>query len=604
MKIYVTLLIIFAIIIVAILFFLRHSESVSASQKSLIWFKNELNVFAAEATRLEHAFNHISQNDSASVDEAKNAFKKCRMQYKRISFFMEYFFPEEAKICNGPPVQEAENQQIEFKEPLGLQVIESLLYKSNFALYKEDLIKQANMLARTATSFSPLLSDFKTKDVELLESLHLELIRIITLYITGYDAPEIKSGIEEAHESLSTIEINLAPLIKGYEQEDSIEYYFTKGKQYLATHLDFDSFDRLLFITNYALPLERDLNKFINEKGYSLKTFSALNIHSKDLFSPEALDKKAFPHTEDETDSLVANLGKQLFFETALSGNSTRSCGSCHSPTAFFSDRLSRNKTMDGTADLLRNTPGLFYSSYQYAQFWDGRVRTLEDQIHTVLRSKTEMNSSDDTIITRLKNNPAYSSAFKKIWTKNPEINFEHAAGALAAYIRTLTPFKSPFDRYMRGDKSALSAPQQRGFNLFMGKAKCGSCHFAPLFNGLLPPNYNTTEYEVLGTPSDDNLESPHSDSDQGRYTFMALSLFKGAFKTPTVRNAAMTAPYMHNGKFSTLEKVIDFYDRGGGAGLGLDVPGQTLSSSPLHLTKQEKAEIIAFIESLTDNDK
>jgi cytochrome c peroxidase len=601
MKIYLILLAIFGAIVIGVIIMLPGKRSESASEKSVAWFKNESKAFAVTATDLKEALRHLSAKDTSSVIHAKQVLKKCRVQYKRIAFFLEYFFPEEAIICNGPPVQEAEDTQEEFREPVGLQVMESLLYAENPAAYQHKLIQQADMLARTASSFSPLLNDFKVDNNELLESLNLELIRIITLYITGYDAPELKSGIEEAHESLSTIETILSPYINQHKQNDSLEYYLATGKQYLKTHLDFNSFNRLFFITSYALPIERGLNRLVSETGYSQKTFAALNIHSKDLFAPEALDKKAFPHTEDETDSLVANLGKQLFFETALSGNSSRSCNSCHSPESFFTDKLARNKTMDGTADLPRNTPGLFYAGYQYAQFWDGRVKTLEDQINTVLKSKTEMNSSTDTIIKRLNHNPVYLTAFKKIWSKSPEVNFQHAAGALAAYIRTLSPFKSPFDHYMQGDKSALSVAQQRGFNLFMGKAKCGTCHFAPLFNGLLPPNYNTTEYEVLGTPTDDNLEHAHSDTDLGRYTFKSLSLFKGAFKTPTVRNAAMTAPYMHNGKFSSLEKVIDFYDKGGGIGLGLKVPEQTLSSSPLHLSEQEKKDIIAFIESLTD---
>ena len=209
----------------------------------------------------------------------------------------------------------------------------------------------------------------------------------------------------------------LAPYIKNHEQKDSLKYYVTSGKQYLKTHTDFDSFDRLFFITTYALPIERKLNKLINETAYRQNTITVLN-HSGDLFAPDAFNKNAFIHAEDEADSLVTNLGKQLFFETALSGNSTRSCSSCHSPESFFTDKLSRNKTMDGTADLPRNTPSLLYAGYQAAQFWDGRVKSLEEQINAVLNDKLEMNSSVDSIIKRLKNNPAYLNVFKKIWSK------------------------------------------------------------------------------------------------------------------------------------------------------------------------------------------
>ena len=600
MKTYLTFLITFGAIVIGVIMMLPGKGSENTSKKSVAWFKNESNSFAIAATNLKEALRHVSAKDTSSITHAKEALKKCRLQYKHIAFFLEYYFPEAAIICNGPPVQEAEDTQEEFREPLGLQVIASLLYTENPTIYQPRLIQQADMLARTAASFSPLLNDFKTEDYEVLESLNLELIRIITLYVTGYDAPQLKSGIEEAYESLSTIETILAPYINRYEQKDSIIYYVASGKQYLKTHVDFDSFNRLLFITSYALPIERKLNRLINETAYGQNKISVLN-HSGDLFAPGAFNKNAFSHTEDVADSLVTRLGKQLFFETALSGNSTRSCSSCHSPETSFSDKLSRNKTMDGTADLPRNTPSLLYAGYQHAQFWDGRVKSLEQQINAVLNDTFEMNASVDSIIKRLNNNPAYLNAFKKIWSKNPAVNYEHTAGALAAYIRTLTPFKSSFDHYMQGDKTALTAAQQRGFNLFMGKAQCGACHFAPLFNGLLPPKYNTTEYEVLGTPADDNLESPHADSDQGRYAFMPFAPFKGAFKTPTVRNAAMTAPYMHNGKFSSLEKVLDFYDKGGGAGLGLNVPEQTLSSTPLHLSTQEKKDIIAFIEALTD---
>jgi cytochrome c peroxidase len=155
----------------------------------------------------------------------------------------------------------------------------------------------------------------------------------------------------------------------------------------------------------------------------------------------------------------------------------------------------------------------------------------------------------------------------------------------------------------MAGNKKALTDEQQKGGNLFMGKGQCATCHFAPLFSGLIPPLYNRTEFEVLGTPFDDDLIHPLPDGDSGRLAFFPIDLYKGAFKTPTVRNAAVTAPYMHNGAFRNMEQVIDFYDKGGGNGIGLSVPNQTLSTVPLLLTPEEKKALIAFMTALTDKD-
>jgi len=165
----------------------------------------------------------------------------------------------------------------------------------------------------------------------------------------------------------------------------------------------------------------------------------------------------------------------------------------------------------------------------------------------------------------------------------------------------SLAPRNSAFDRYIAGDQKALNINQLKGFNLFMGKAQCGSCHFAPLFNGLIPPFYKRTEYETLGTPANDDFDHPFKDDDRGRYDFFTISYYQAAFKTPTVRNVEMTAPYMHNGAFKDLEKVVEFYNQGGGAGLHLAIRQQTLSDKQLHLSKTEVLEIVAFMQSLTD---
>ena len=137
-----------------------------------------------------------------------------------------------------------------------------------------------------------------------------------------------------------------------------------------------------------------------------------------------------------------------------------------------------------------------------------------------------------------------------------------------------------------------------------MGKAACGTCHFAPTFAGLVPPRFTETESEILGILKKFDTISPTLDTDAGRYSGHAkdqVPLYKRSFKTMTVRNSAITAPYFHNGAFATLDEVIEFYHRGGGAGLGLDVPYQTLPSEQLHLTRKEKKDIIAFLHSLTD---
>ena len=146
-----------------------------------------------------------------------------------------------------------------------------------------------------------------------------------------------------------------------------------------------------------------------------------------------------------------------------------------------------------------------------------------------------------------------------------------------------------------------MNAAEINGFNLFMGKAKCATCHYVPLFNGSKPPTYYYQESEVIGVPATADTLHPLLDSDSGRIHTLNLDFFNHAFKTPTLRNIALTAPYMHNGVYKTLEEVIDFYDKGGGQGLGLSLPNQTLPADKLQLTKTEKKNLKAFLLTLTD---
>ncbi len=329
-----------------------------------------------------------------------------------------------------------------------------------------------------------------------------------------------------------------------------------------------------------------------------------LNYDTKNIFSKNALNDIVFSNGKQTVSNAEIALGKKLFSETLLSGNGQKSCASCHNPENYFMDGLPKSIGFDQKKFVKRNAPSLLYSKYQHSQFWDGRVKTLESQIESVIQDSLEMNGNLTEILSKLNADNNYRKSFQKVFSKkqSDRITDKDVYRAIASYLETLNPYNSPFDKYMQGNRNALTENQISGFNLFMGKAQCATCHFAPLFNGLIPPLYTLTEFEILGTTKTDNLEKAENDADEGRFHFHPIKFYKGAFKTPTIRNSAKTAPYMHNGAFQSLETLMEFYNQGGGAGMGLSVPSQTLSSAKLNLTEKEKNDIIAFLNALTDD--
>ncbi|MDR3714868.1 MAG: cytochrome c peroxidase [Puia sp.] len=658
-------------------------------------FKNGSREFASSALKLEKAIGAISKTDTQSVGQAKMALADCRLCYKKIEFFLEYFFRSASTVYNLPPKAEVEEPYMEYADPTGLQVIESLLFAKDVFEQKEALLQQASLVGNSALDLGSLLYDFKADDRQVLESLRFELIRVMTLGITGFDAPALKGGIRESAVAIRSMGEILRPYLekkgptgmspvsvagtsaekhgvtrKVYSPGDSVGFYLRRslfllersGGRDSVRGGDFDSFDRMAFLTEAALPLQQWLGEWIHSIGMDLNTDPVLNPRARNLFSPDAFDLGAFPHagegdfspgntllygsasylqtgvgagTRDPDENsaarrinpLLIELGRRLFFEKALSGNHTRNCAGCHQPEKYFTDGMARSIAYDGHSMVKRNAPTLLYAAYQYNQFLDGRVRTLEDQVKDVLHNPIEMNANYDTVCRRLQRRPDYAGLFARAFpdsvavtardgsparqrspdrdstgrTSAGRASIDRIAVAIATFVRTLAPRNSGFDRYLAGDKKAMTAAQIRGFNLFMGKGQCGTCHFAPLFNGLTPPLYGRSEFEVLGVPATDDFSHVTADRDSGRYTVFPISFYQGAFRIPGLRNVAVTAPYMHQGSFRTLEKVVEFYNRGGGAGLGMDVPLQTLSSTPLGLTDREKKEIVDFLHALTD---
>jgi cytochrome c peroxidase len=224
----------------------------------------------------------------------------------------------------------------------------------------------------------------------------------------------------------------------------------------------------------------------------------------------------------------------------------------------------------------------------------------LEEQIHDVMKNSEEFNLADAALISKISSINEYKQLSKLAFKSDSLDNFK-IRNAIGSYVRSLQPFSSHFDDYMKGKDDALNAEEIAGFNLFMGKAKCGTCHFAPVFNGTIPPWFTKSESEIIGIPEKAVWENAKIDPDPGRYAINQLEELKYAFKTPTVRNTSKTAPYMHNGVYKTLDEVVNFYHKGGGLGIGIDLPFQSLPFDSLQLNNNEKKSIVAFMNALTD---
>jgi cytochrome c peroxidase len=297
------------------------------------------------------------------------------------------------------------------------------------------------------------------------------------------------------------------------------------------------------------------------------------------------LSRMSHPASEEEQRKLAA-LGEKLFSDKTLSKGHVRSCATCHVPEKAYTDGKAHPDSLDASLPLVRNTPTLLYSPMHAAQFWDGRELTFKMQALVVMHSRPEMGDAQDAFP-----RPSFASA-------------EDAAAALGAFEQwRLSPADAPIDRFARGDEQALSAEDRRGFDVFAGKGRCARCHVPPLFGGSYPTDFSTAVYAALGVPESPSKKTLDPDRGRGAVTRLEKDMF--AFKTPTLRNAARTAPYFHNGSFATLESVVDFYDKGGGKGMGLDVPTQDPEVRPLHLTAAERSALLRFLRvALTDGPR
>jgi cytochrome c peroxidase len=563
-------------------------EPKTAQVKQL--FQTDIQTLIQSVTDLEALIQ-----SNANQEKLQKQFLAAHYNYKKVEVFSEYYFPEVSKAINGPAIPEFEENDGLTLDPQGFQVIEEFLFPKYDKQSKAELVTEIGILSANLKRLNRISATNEWTDAHVFDALRLEVFRIIAMGITGFDSPVAQKSIPEAIGSLEGIQKYYQLYVTN--DSDATLKIINQAISYLKTNPDFNNFDRAVFIQNYANPLSRKL--YQQQKDLKIPFFNemrGLKTTAQTLFDKDVFDEEAFSGFPDyKTTKEKAELGKLLFNDPILSGDNSRSCASCHHADKAFTDGLDKAVSFDGKSFVKRNTPTLSNIAFQRVFFSDSRVNYLEDQAVAVITNQDEMHGSLEVAAEKLKKNQKYIEKFETAFPQKGITAFE-IKNALASYIRTLSKFDSKFDAYMRAEV-AFTADEKAGFNLFAGKAKCASCHFIPLTNGTVPPNFMKSESEILGVPD----ANGKLDSDLGKYNLTKAMIHQYSFKTPTIRNSTLTAPYMHNGVFKTLEEVVDFYNEGGGKGLGFSLENQTLPEDKLNLTDLEKKQLVDFMKTLTD---
>lgn len=542
---------------------------------------------------------------------ARRSFRAARLAYKRVEYLLEFEDHATALLFNAAPLPMVdEDDHSHVIPPHGLQLIESVVFPApseDFSPVARREVEDMRHMVAALRSDSGLRST-RTPLVPF-EAARDELARITTLGLAGYDASTSGDGIRESAAALRGVEDGLRVYEAAMRRRDpqgweELQHSLSAARNALEESPDFDAFDRFGFIVRFARPVADDLGRL--QRALALREPPVPGpwaAGKTDIYAAGAIDPRWFApdYAVPSTPELVS-LGRQLFFDTRLSATGRRSCATCHQPAFGFTDRR-RIAEVDPGHGHVRNTPTLLNAGMQRAQFADQRARFLEFQFEDVMANPREMGLHVDDAARRLSGDSAINARFAASFghADRRALTGQALSIAVAAYVRSLEAMNSRFDRAIRGDTAAISPSERRGFNLFMGKAACATCHFPPLFGGTLPPAFQESEPEVIGVPRAKTRRTV-VDGDPGVFGLDSLPLHRHAFKTPSVRNVALTAPYMHNGAFRTLREVVDFYDRGGGNGGGMLLPNQTLSAERLRLSAREKRDLVAFLRALTDS--
>lgn len=578
---------------------------------------HRLEKFRDQQTELLNLINKSDLKNTADVAHIQEAIAISRTALKNVDFWYRYLEPNDYRRLNGPLPVEWETEVFEkFEAPYrreGTGLIQAATFLDEGNTDKKQLAYLVNssldaIKVFQADSITTELKDFH----HFFLCNRLYLLNLAAIYTTGFECPNPELVVPELRAMLA----------------DTRDIYYAYNNSFPTTKLptdylklynetiafvdkqpnDYSMFDHFSFIRNYINPLFTQNQTLINKYkvhsrsmvDYSLNK-TAPSIFDKDLYNGQ--NAKGIFHRVKDPEVLkeIDRLGKLLFYDPILSANNQRSCASCHKPTEFFTDTLvATAPQFDRAGALPRNTPSLVNVQYNHLIMMDGKHISLQNQTIDVVTNAIEMGSIEAEAVARIMSCNDYKKAFTKLLEYTPtekEVNIAHIASALTFYYAKFSKYYSPFDEAMN-QQADVDDAVKHGFNIFMSKAQCATCHFVPQFNGVKPP-YVGSEFEVLGVPEDTNYSQLSADN--GRHDVHKADEMLHAFRTGSIRNSDYTKPYMHNGVFNTMEQVIDFYDAGGGVGHGLDVPNQTLPTDSLKLTIVEKKDLMKFISSLNE---
>lgn len=581
------------------------------------FYQSRIADFLEEEKTLLRLVQSADVADAAQKARIREQIAQARISMKGVDFWLRYLDPLAYKKINAPLPVEWETEVFEkFEKPYkrvgaGLTLAELYLEEpscrqdSLARLVEAAVVATGSYFADSTTRVLPRFSHF-------LLANRLFLLNLATIYNTGFECPDTSRVIPELKQMAYGMKAVYAVYNEAFPamalSEDYLNRYTAACDFLVAQPNDLSRFDHFRFVRDYVNPLFALNQRFIRDchalsasyVDYSLNK-EAVSIFDKKLYFAQHT-KGIFHRVEDpQVLAEIERLGKLLFFDPILSGNNSRSCASCHHPETGFADTLFATDFQYNHVDrLTRNTPTLLNVPYNHLIMLDGKLISLKEQFNTVVSNPLEMGGSPEEALKKVMSCAEYKKGFNALLVQTPqekEVTFEHVLSAVIYYYSKFSQAYAPFDDAM--DRGAtLQEPVVRGFNLFMGKAQCGTCHFLPQFNGVKPP-YIGSEFEVLGVPADKQYS--RLSEDKGRYEVNPAYETLHAFRTGALRNLSLTPPYMHNGVFNTLEEVVEFYDAGGGAGHGLKVENQTLAPDSLHLTIHEKSDLIAFLRSLDE---